>query len=322
MVNSIHASKNPLDSRQLNAFASLARTGSFAATARELFLTNSAISHSIRVLESEVGCRLLTRVGKKTRLTEEGEAFLHYAVLGLDAFAKARRSIEDFKQWGRRRLRLGAGPCMSRLLLPPLFAAMRRDYPRLMMTASVVLPWEMTTSLENGDLDFVIGEPLFKLPQIEFTHLFDSAVEIVISSNHPWADRGRPTPAELAVEPCFLPNKSDPVRRLIEGYFAAEQIAMNVIAEIDSFDATKEIVKQGFGMTVLPHWAVKEELASGALVALAPGRRRLVQAWGLLRWQGRPLSSLENQFRTSCLAVAKSLEIDGCGKELSTAAIA
>ena len=55
----------PLDSRQLRAFRVLARTGSFTQTARELHLTQSGISHSMKALETEIGCRLLDRLGKK-----------------------------------------------------------------------------------------------------------------------------------------------------------------------------------------------------------------------------------------------------------------
>ncbi|MFN9958300.1 MAG: LysR family transcriptional regulator, partial [bacterium] len=66
----------PLDSRQLHAFSILARTGSFTQTARELFLTQSAVSHSMKSLETDVGCRLLDRVGKKVSLTQAGEQLL------------------------------------------------------------------------------------------------------------------------------------------------------------------------------------------------------------------------------------------------------
>jgi DNA-binding MarR family transcriptional regulator len=59
MMNVIHDMPLPLDSRQLRAFATLAETGSFSETARRLNLTQSAISHSIRALEVDVGCRVL-----------------------------------------------------------------------------------------------------------------------------------------------------------------------------------------------------------------------------------------------------------------------
>src|SRR6266853_1892733 len=66
----------PLDSRQLRAFSVLARTGSFTQTAHELHLTQSAISHAMKSLESDIGCRLLDRMGKTMVLTQAGEQLL------------------------------------------------------------------------------------------------------------------------------------------------------------------------------------------------------------------------------------------------------
>lgn len=57
--------KEPLDSRQLRMFRALARTSSFTQTARELGLTPSAVSHAMKALEPDAGCRLLDRLGKK-----------------------------------------------------------------------------------------------------------------------------------------------------------------------------------------------------------------------------------------------------------------
>ena len=65
----------PLDSRQLRAFLMLSRKGSFTKAAKELHLTQSAVSHAMKALEEDVGCRLLDRVGKKVLLTQAGEQF-------------------------------------------------------------------------------------------------------------------------------------------------------------------------------------------------------------------------------------------------------
>src|SRR5262245_51001426 len=70
--------KFPLDSRQLRAFSVVARTGSFTQAARELHLTQSGISHSMRALENDIGCRLLDRLGKKVALTQAGEQLLQH----------------------------------------------------------------------------------------------------------------------------------------------------------------------------------------------------------------------------------------------------
>src|SRR5215210_8674965 len=94
----------PLDSRQLRAFAALARTGSFTLAAKELFLSQSAVSHSMKALEQEVGCRLFDRMGKKVLLTEAGEQLLHHARKILREMEAARISIEHLGKWGQGRL--------------------------------------------------------------------------------------------------------------------------------------------------------------------------------------------------------------------------
>ena len=99
----------PLDSRQLRAFVTLARTGSFTQTARELHLTQSAISHSMKALESDVGCRLLDRLGKKVALTQAGEQLLQHAQKILSEMDTARASLGKLGKWGRGRLRLDPG---------------------------------------------------------------------------------------------------------------------------------------------------------------------------------------------------------------------
>src|SRR5437867_7566868 len=96
----------PLDSRQLRAFSILARTGSFTDTARELHLTQSAVSHAIKALEEEVRCRLLDRLCKKVILTQAGEQFLVHTERILQEMVTARERLTHLGKWGRGRLRI------------------------------------------------------------------------------------------------------------------------------------------------------------------------------------------------------------------------
>src|SRR5260370_6138867 len=107
MLNFNHGADDPLDSRQLNALVSLAKTSSFAETARELFVTRSTISHTISALEETVGCRLLNKLDKKITLTEAGEALVFHAERALSAMQQARLQLRDLNKWGFGRLRLG-----------------------------------------------------------------------------------------------------------------------------------------------------------------------------------------------------------------------
>src|SRR5205807_3345547 len=95
--------KTPLNSRQIRAFSVLARTGSFTQTARELHLTQSGISHSMKALERETGCRLLDRLGKKIVLTHAGEQLLHHANKILQEMENAQEALTHLGKWGRGR---------------------------------------------------------------------------------------------------------------------------------------------------------------------------------------------------------------------------
>src|SRR2546426_6543788 len=109
---------HPLDSRQLRAFATLARKGSFTLAAKELFLSQSAVSHSMKALEQDVGCRLLDRLGKRVILTQAGEQLLHHAETILQEMSLARASLEQLGKWGRAKLRIGATATACEHILP------------------------------------------------------------------------------------------------------------------------------------------------------------------------------------------------------------
>jgi DNA-binding transcriptional LysR family regulator len=113
---------------------------------------------------------------------------------------------------------------------------------------------------------------------------------------------------KLAKALCFLPDKSHPTRHLTDGYFAAQNTVINGISKIESIEVIKEMLRQGFGMSILPDWVVKDELKAGIFTAFSPGRRHLRQSWGLLRLRGRPVTAIENSFQVLCAKAAKSLQ--------------
>src|SRR5438477_5857567 len=119
-----------LDSRQVRAFSILARTGSFTETARELSLSQSAISHAIKALEEAVRCRLLDRIGKKVILTQAGEQFLVHAEKILQTMALAREQLEQLGKWGRGRLRVAASPTACQYILPTVLREFKKRFPQ------------------------------------------------------------------------------------------------------------------------------------------------------------------------------------------------
>ena len=259
-------------------------------------------------LESQTHCRLLTKLGNSFVPTEAGEALLHHARLGLKEFGKGRETLEHFRKWGVRRLRLGAASAINQHFLPGILVELRRQHPKLLITVRTLFPPGDTDCLRRGEIDCHIGEEPRASDDLEFTPLFQSPLRIVIPRTHRWPPRQRVTLEELSREPCLLPPGHSPTRGMIDQALAPYKAALNILGEIEGFDTIKQLILAGFGVGILPAWMVKEETVAGGLRVLPLALPELCQRWGLLRWrQRRPMDTLECSFRKLCVEAGKRI---------------
>jgi DNA-binding transcriptional LysR family regulator len=298
----------PLDSRQLRAFQVLARTGSFTQTARELHLTQSGISHSMKALEAETGCRLLDRLGKKVVLSQAGEQLLQHAEKILLEMEAARESLALLGKWGRGRLRLGASTTACQYLIPPVLREFKESFPDHAISLEPGDTPQLVASLVGHRIDLALTLEAEKEPQLEFHPLFNDELQFIVSALHPWAQAGRVERSEIPRQNYILYGKNSLTFRLIENYFRHEEMVLNTIIEVGSMEATKELVKLGLGIGILAPWVAEKEIGDGSLVTLPLGRKKLQRRWGILHSRGRRLSLAEETFIGLCESAAIPLQ--------------
>ena len=303
----------PLDSRQLRSFRVLARTGSFTQTARELYLTQSSISHSMKALETETGCRLLDRLGKKVVLTQAGEQLLQHAEKILAEMEAARESLAQLGKWGKGRLRLGASTTACQYLIPPVLREFKESFPHHVITLEPGDTPQLVAALLRRRIDLALTLEAEKEPQLEFHPLFTDELQFVVSLLHPWAQANRVERAEIPRQNYILYSKQSVTFRLIESYFRQEKMVLNTVIEAGNMEASKELVKLGLGISILAPWAARKEIEDGSLVILPLGRKKLQRHWGILSWRGRRLSLAEETFTGLCESVTQALrnKLDG-----------
>ena len=290
----------PLDSRQIRAFCVLARTGSFTQTARELNLTQSGISHSMKALESDIGCRLLDRLGKKIVLTQAGEQLLHHTKKILFEMESAREAIGHLGKWGRGRLRLGASTTACQHIIPPVLREFKESFPEHAIAIEPGDAPQLVAALLQHRIDLAISLEVAKEPQLAFRPLFEDELQFVVATLHPWGQAGRVDRLEIPRQNYILYSKRSVTFRLVENYFRNEQMALNTVIELGNMEAIKELVKLGLGLSIMAPWVVRKELEEGSLVALPLGRRKLRRRWGILHWLGKPLNLAEETFIGLC----------------------
>jgi DNA-binding transcriptional LysR family regulator len=292
--------KAPLDSRQIRAFCVLARTGSFTATARELHLTQSGVSHSMKALEGDIGCRLLDRLGKKVILTQAGEQLLHHATKILQEMENARESLAHLGKWGRGRLRLGASTTVCQYLIPPVLREFKESFPEHIITIDPGDTPELVNSLLRHRIDLALTLEPDREPQLDFHPLFTDELHFIVGALHPWAQARRVERSEIPRQNYVLYSKHSVTFRIVEDYFRREEMVLNTFIELGSMEATKELIKLGLGVGIIAPWIARKEIEEGSLVALPLGRRKLRRRWGILRWQGKRLNLAEETFIGLC----------------------
>jgi DNA-binding transcriptional LysR family regulator len=297
----------PIDSRQLRAFAALARTGSFTLAAKELFLSQSAVSHSMKALESDVGCRLFDRMGKKVSLTQAGETLLHHVEKILLEMETARGTLEQLSRWGVGRLRVGASTTACQYILPAVLRELKESFPRCRITIEPGDTLEALEASRKNRVDLAIVLQPRHEEQFDFHPLFTDELAFLVAPMHPWARQGHVVRQDIPKQNYVLYNKNSYTFRAVQDYFQRENMVLNTVIELGSMEAIKELIKLGLGVSILAPWIAQRELQEGSLISLPLGRRKLRRHWGVIHWRGRRLSLVEETFLGLCRSVTAQM---------------
>ena len=274
----------------------LSRKGSFTLAAKELHLTQSAISHAMKALEQDVGCRLLDKVGKKILLTQAGEQFRERVEKIFSEMRIARSELNKLGEWGQGRLRIGASAAACQYILPSIISELKAEFPKCSLSINPEDTYGIVTALRKNFIDIGLTLEPEREPDFNFTPLFEDELMFLVNPEHPWAKQRRAKRSSISSQQYILYFKNSRTFELIENYFKSEDEIIKSIIDMGSMSAIKELVKIGLGVTILPPWVAKKELDEKQLVALPLGRKKLKRKWGLLYWKNKPMSWAEETF--------------------------
>jgi len=301
------------DTRQLLAFAALARLGSFTQAAHELHLTQSAISHAIKALEEQAGCRLFERAGRRVSLTQAGEQLLRHVDRIFAEMKSARAGLEELSRWGHGRLRIGASTTACQYILPNVLREFKQSFPHCVIAIEPGDHSRQVDLLLQNRIDLALMLEPADRKELGFAPLFEDEMRFLLSPVHPWARAGRMQRAEFSEQTLILYNQTSYTFRLVRDYFRAEDLPLANFLELGSMEAIKELAKVGLGIGVLAPWVARAELETGALVSLPLGKRKLRRRWGVAFMRGRRLSLGEETFVGLCQTVTEEFTRVGGG---------
>lgn len=281
--------------RQLRAFTTVARLGSFTKAASALHATQPALSVQIGQLESALGLRLLDRTTRSVALTRVGRELLPRAERTLGELSGMVDAARGLGTGQAGRVVVAALPSVASSLLPEAIAAFAKEAPRIEVALLDAVGGRIV-ELVRGDLaDLGIGAPAPAEAGLDFTPLGADRLLAVARRRHPIARLPRVTIESLVDYPLILMSRDSSVRRLVDGALAERGRLSQPVQEPVYMSTAIAMVRAGLGVAVLPSSAAEVRAATDLerCVIAHAGMRRTI---GLLVKSGRSLSPAAASF--------------------------
>jgi DNA-binding transcriptional LysR family regulator len=299
-----------METRLLRMFCAVAESGSLVKAAGKLHLTPSAISHGIKGLEVELGCRLFERVGKKMLLNQAGELLLAQTQPSLTAMDAAAEAVRRLARLGRTRLRIGATPTACGYFLPRVIRELKKSNPTLELQVESGNTPEMLELLRSNRVDLALTVAPDNHPGLDQRHVFRDELMFAFAPSHPWAE-GRPiSREELQHQPIILTQRSSLTAWIINQFFHGLNLTPSTVMEIASIEAIKELVKLNLGVSVLAPWTAEKELLRGSLKMRPMAAKPLTRHWAIFSIAGRRPTAEEESFCRLCRNHATGMRLD------------
>ena len=269
-----------MDLRQLEILQAIAETGSFTACGRKLHVSQSAISRQILLLEEELGEPLFLRVGRQVRMTAAAESLVQ---LGQRVFQDVRETvgaITDRTSELRGTLRLSGGMTVCLYVFPLLLKHLRRIHRSLDVRLTVATAGRSLQEIRGGRVDAGLLTLPVEESDLVTVPVLREEMMLITTPTHPLARRRRVAPQDLARQPFVLFEIGSATRRLIDHFFATENIEPTIVMDTENVEIIKAMVKTGMGIGFVPYQAVAREVHAGQFFCSRVEGHELVRETG------------------------------------------
>jgi DNA-binding transcriptional LysR family regulator len=251
----------------LRALVEAAQRGSFSHAAQALVLTQPALSARIHSLERELGVPLFHRMGRGVRLTEAGKALLPFAERALEAVRQGQESLSTGPQADSGRLQVGTARVIGTYVLPDLLKRFGEEHPGIAVHIRTGRSSDVLRMVVNEEVQVGLARDL-RHPEVLTAHLYDEEIVLVTHPSHPFALRGEASIYDVAKEPLILYDRDSSYFVLIDRVCREAGVVPNVEMNLDSIEATKQMIERGLGISFLPLHGINRELELGTLALI------------------------------------------------------
>lgn len=284
--------------RHFEIFRAVSETGSFTGAARELFITQSAVSHAIREMETETGAVLFDRISRRVYLTRSGELLMQKILPILSACENLQVHVRNLEK--EAPIRIAASITIASWRLPDALLRFRKSWPDTPVETEVLSAANAMELLKNGGADIALIEGAPARLEVYIYERFSSyPMEFLVGMDYDLPERI--TIEQLMEQPLLLREKGSAIRDTLDSaLFLAGYTARPVWTSVNS-NALMEATAKGLGIALLPGMLVQEMKKSGRLKTVSVAGLALNNDMLLVhhreKYVSAPLNALMQQIR-------------------------
>lgn len=289
--------------RQLQVFEQVASHLNFSRAAKELYLSQPAVSMQIKQLEGHIGLPLFEQMGKRIFLTEAGRELFHYARNISQQLAEMESVFDEMKGAGQGKLTLSVVNTAN-YFTPQLLATFCKQHPNIHIHLQVANRDAVLKQLADNSTDLAImGQPPQGL-DIEAVRFMDNPLVVIAAPTHPLAQLPHIQFAQLAEQNFLSREQGSGTRSAMERVFAQHHIHPHISMEMETNEAIKQAVQAGMGLGILSLHSIELELETRRLVMLNVEHFPLLRHWFMAHRKTKRLSSAVLAFKRFLLQQA------------------
>lgn len=252
-------------------FYTVANTQNISKAAGKLYISQPAVSKTIKKLEETLGCRLFSRSSRGVQLTEEGSIVYESVRDAFETLATGEEKLKQFRELGVGHLRIGVSTTLCKYVLLPYLRTFIHQHPHIRISISCQPTNETLQMLEANQIDIgLIGGPA-DMKQMHFDFV-EEIEDIFVSTEeyiHNLRLRGVVPDKIFENSTLMLLDQKNLSRQYIDQYFMLHRINVSDIIEVSNMDLLIDFAKIGVGVACVIKRFVKKELSDGTLIELS-----------------------------------------------------
>ena len=254
-------------------FYTVANTGNISKAAKELYISQPAISKSIQKLEESVGCKLFSRSSRGVVLTDEGKLLYEHVSEAFETLTMGEEKLKRSIELGVGHLKIGVSSTLYKYLLLPYLKEFIRQNPHISISISCQSTNDTLKLLEDNKIDIgLIGKPE-NLKNIHFDFL-EEIEDIFVAAKDYLRNlkaRGIQKDHILQSSTLMLLDKNNMTRQYIDDYLQENQIIIKDSIDISDMDLLIDFARIGVGVACVIKNFVREDLENGTLMEIPLG---------------------------------------------------